>query len=231
MFKHFFSPLLLFCFISLALAGEFYVDRVLLENVRNYYGKQAGKRMLAWQDLLVNSRGLAESEKLLRVNNFFNQLQFVSDQKHWGTEDYWATPVEFLASGAGDCEDFSIAKYFTLRQLGVADARLRITYVKALELNQAHMVLSYYPKTEREPLILDNLVSEIKPAGQRKDLQPVYNFNGDGLWLARERGKGALRIGKAGRISLWSNVRKRLKLSAEKWLGKKQPGKKTRTTP
>ena len=148
MFRHFFSPLLLFCFISLALAGEFYVDRMLLENVRNYYGKQAGKRMLAWQDLLVDSRGLPESQKLSRVNNFFNQLQFVSDQKHWGAEDYWATPVEFL-------------------------------------------------------------VSEIKPAGQRKDLQPVYNFNGDGLWLARERGKGALRVGEAERISLWSNVRKR----------------------
>ena len=97
-------------------------------------------------------------------------MQFVSDQKHWGTEDYWATPVEFL-------------------------------------------------------------VSEIKPAGQRKDLQPVYNFNGDGLWLARERGKGALRVGEAERISLWSNVRKRLKLSVEKWMGKRQPVKKTRTTP
>ncbi|WP_197479414.1 transglutaminase-like cysteine peptidase, partial [Oleiphilus sp. HI0132] len=81
----------------------------------------------------------------------------------------WATPLEFLATNAGDCEDFSIAKYFTLREMGIPDDMIKITYVKALELNQAHMVLAYYPTPDAEPLILDNLINEIKPAGQRTD--------------------------------------------------------------
>lgn len=201
---------LLICVCSLVLAGGVYVDKALLENVRKHYGEQAVQRMNAWQTLLNDSSGLDEAEKLKRVNNFFNRLEFLTDQKHWGREDFWATPVEFLASGGGDCEDFSIAKYFTLRELGVADERLRITYVKAININQAHMVLGYLPHAGREPLILDNLDGEIKPASQRPDLKPVYHFNGDGLWVSRQRGKG-VRVGGADRISLWMDLRERLK--------------------
>ncbi|WP_062265301.1 transglutaminase-like cysteine peptidase [Endozoicomonas arenosclerae] len=226
MLKHFFTPWLLASCLVFAFASEFYVGKVLLENVRKHYGDKAGKRMVAWQNLLDSSRGLSEAEKLKKVNQFFNQLRFISDLRHWGEEDFWATPVEFLASGGGDCEDFSIAKYFTLRELGVADEKLRITYVKALKLNQAHMVLSYYPKPGAEPLILDNLEGEILKASVRRDLKPVYNFNGDGLWLARQRGKG-VRVGKADRISLWMELRKRLRLSVEQGAtGKPGAGKK-----
>ena len=203
---------LLVCTCSLVLAREFYVSKALLEEVREQYGERAVQRMDAWQALLDESRGLDEAEKLNKVNRFFNRLEFLSDLERWGQEDFWATPVEFLASGGGDCEDFSIAKYFTLRELDVADERLRITYVKALNINQAHMVLSYYPDAGKEPLILDNLDGVIKPASQRRDLIPVYNFNGDGLWIARQRGKG-VRVGDADRISLWMDLRNRLKLS------------------
>lgn len=206
--------------LAMAFASEFYVGKALLENVNKHYGASARDRMVAWQALLDSSRGVSEVEKLTRVNNFFNRLAFVNDIDHWGEEDFWATPVEFLASGAGDCEDFSIAKYFTLRELGVADEKLRITYVRALELNQAHMVLSYFEKPGKEPLILDNLDREIKVATQRKDLKPVYNFNGDGLWLARQRGKG-VRVGEANRINLWMELRKRLKQSVEQGTAQK----------
>ncbi len=120
--------------------------------------------------------------------------------------------MEFLASGAGDCEDFSIAKYFTLRELGVPDEKLRITYVKAVELDQAHMVLSYFANPGEEPLILDNLISEIRPASSRKDLVSVYNFNGDGLWLSRQRGEG-VRVGESNKIKTWTELRRRLQKS------------------
>ena len=128
-------------------------------------------------------------------------------------DDYWATPVEFLATDGGDCEDFAIAKYFTLRALGVPTDRMRITYVKAITLNQAHMVLAYYPSPGAEPLVLDNLIGEIKPASQRTDLVPVYSFNGDNLWVAREmRGQGQY-VGSSSRIGLWRGLLERMRES------------------
>ena len=150
-----------------------------------------------------------ELEALTRVNAFFNQMLFVSDRQQWGKEDYWATPVEFLAAGGGDCEDFSLAKYFTLRELGVPLERMRLTYVKAVKLNQAHMVVAYFPTPDAEPLILDNLVPDIRRASERIDLVPVYSFNGDGLWLSKERGRGH-RVGDSGRLKLWNDLKYRV---------------------
>ena len=227
---------LMVCTLSLAVASEFYVSKKLLDSVQTLYGEMAVRRMHAWQDLLDNSKNLTEREKLEKVNIFFNRLEFVTDLEHWGKDDFWATPVEFLASGGGDCEDFSIAKYFTLRELGVADERLRITYVKALRINEAHMVLTYYPQAGQDPLVLDNLEGKILPASERKDLKPVYNFNGDGLWVARQRGKG-VRVGKADRISLWMELRERFSTSLVNHSGNKEksetrkPGPKTGIKP
>jgi predicted transglutaminase-like cysteine proteinase len=147
--------------------------------------------------------------KLAAVNDFFNQLQFVDDASHWRRRDYWATPIEFLGSNGGDCEDFAIAKYFTLLELGVPETRLQITYVKAVALNQAHMVLAYYAHPAADPLVLDNLVAEILPGSARSDLVPVYSFNGQGLWVSRARGRGK-RVGTADRLSLWQDLIKRL---------------------
>lgn len=144
-------------------------------------------------------------EKLENVNSFFNQLQFVDDLTHWQKPDYWATPVEFLSTGAGDCEDFSLAKYFTLKALGIAEDKLNMTYVKALQLNQAHMVVTYYAAANTVPLVLDNLTAEIQPATQRKDLLPVYSFNGLGLWLAKSRGKGQ-KVGSSEGLKRWQDL-------------------------
>ncbi|MBO9482811.1 MULTISPECIES: transglutaminase-like cysteine peptidase [Gammaproteobacteria] len=199
-------------FVAVVLAGDLVVGKALVDSARELYGIAAAERLTHWQNLMTYSRKLPEPRKLVEVNDFFNRMRFVHDIDHWGEEDFWATPVELLASGAGDCEDFSIAKYFTLRELGVADEKLRITYVKAVELDQAHMVLSYFAGPGEEPLILDNLVSEIRPASHRTDLVPVYNFNGDGLWLSRQRGEG-VRIGESSKIKTWTELRRRLQKS------------------
>lgn len=180
-------------------------DKQISEVVRQY-GPSAGGRLKDWRNLIIQNKNKNISEKLVLVNRFFNQLEFISDQKHWNEKDYWATPVEFLATKGGDCEDFAIAKYFTLRELGVPVERMRITYVKALTLNQAHMVLAYYETPGAEPLLLDNIDKDVKPASQRKDLIPVYSFNGDSLWLAKElHGRGRL-VGKSQRIGLWRKL-------------------------
>ncbi|WP_407334381.1 transglutaminase-like cysteine peptidase [Enterovibrio sp. 27052020O] len=184
-------------------------DTQWVDKVASFYGDRAGKRVTAWRNVVANSANLSEQEKLAAVNNFFNQLYFVNDIDLWGKKDYWATPLEFLGSAAGDCEDFSIAKYFTLRELGIDDKKLRLVYVKAIKLNQFHMVVAYYPSASAEPVLLDNIDPEIKKASKRRDLLPVYSFNGSRLWLMKERGKGEL-AGKSSRLGLWNDLRARM---------------------
>jgi len=196
--------------IAAAIADALGVDEPLLERVEAQYGVDARHRVEAWGRLVAKSQEISVDKQLESVNYFFNEVRFVSDLEHWGAKDYWATPIELLSTDGGDCEDFSVAKYFTLRELGVPDAKLRLTYVKSVTLDQAHMVLTYYPTPASEPLVLDNIVSEIRPASRRKDLVPVYSFNGDGLWLAKVRGQGQ-KVGKAGRLSRWNDLKRRMR--------------------
>ena len=143
-------------------------------------------RLASWLNLLDNSTGDDERAQLERVNHFINRsVSFVSDQQAWGADDYWATPAQTLRLGQGDCEDFAIAKYFSLVRMGVPSEKLRLTFVKALKQNQAHMVLAYYPSGSEQPLILDNLDPRIRPASERGDLLPVYSFNNHGVFLAK----------------------------------------------
>jgi len=186
------------------------IDPETLQNVEKRYGKEAVDRIEEWQNLIETDNSATDLEKLEKVNDFFNaRIAFVDDIIHWNKEDYWATPIETLASQAGDCEDFSIAKYFTLKALGIPESRMMLTYVKALELNQAHMVVSYYERPGAVPLVLDNLKTEILPATRRNDLLPVYSFNGEGLWTARQRGKGKF-IGGSEKVKLWTDLLSRM---------------------
>ncbi|QXH62154.1 cysteine protease LapG [Pseudomonas azerbaijanorientalis] len=167
------------------------------------------QRINDWQYLLASQKQIGESEQLNVVNRFFNkQLRYVEDIDLWRAVDYWETPIEALWKGAGDCEDYAIAKYFSLRHLGVASEKLRITYVKALTQNRAHMVLTYYSTPDAEPLVLDSLIDVIKPASQRKDLLPVYSFNAEGLWLPGA--KGNKKVGDTKRLSRWQDVLKKM---------------------
>ncbi len=152
----------------------------------------------------------SEKEKVEYVNDYFNQIPYYSDLKHWKKKDYWATPFEKITTDGGDCEDYSIAKYYTLRELGVDDKKLRMMYVKAIKWGEAHMVLTYYPKANDIPLVLDNINKKLLPATQRKDLVPVYSFNGDGLWIAKAKGSGK-RVGNSSKLNLWADLQKRAK--------------------
>jgi predicted transglutaminase-like cysteine proteinase len=178
------------------------------DRVRDEYGEAGVKRLERWEAMVWDNTYQSTAVKLRVVNDFFNGLKFETDLKHWGQEDYWATPIETLGSNGGDCEDFAIAKYFTLRQLGVPSAQMRITYVKALKQNQPHMVLTYYPD-DAEPLVLDILIPEMLPASLRPDLVPVYSFNADGLWAAKTKGEGP-RLGNASDIGMWRDLQSRM---------------------
>lgn len=186
--------------------GDFSLDREVLQKAERKYGKQAYDRLLAWEELIRQDRSSTDLDKLKKANQFFNsRIRFENDYDVWGVQDYWATPIEFICKSAGDCEDFAIAKYFTLKAMGLPDERLKITYVKALQYNIHHMVLTYYSEPEAEPLVLDNLVDTINPASKRTDLAPIFSFNGSGLWTAKQRGQGKM-AGSANRIRLWQDL-------------------------
>jgi predicted transglutaminase-like cysteine proteinase len=171
---------------------------------------ERGPRVVEQAQALVQQidRSSAQDEllRLRDMNDFFNRrLTFREDIVTWGMPDYWASPLESLDKRAGDCEDYAIAKYFSLVASGVPTAKLRMVYVRARLQGQslAHMVLAYYSQPGVEPLILDNLRSEVLPASQRTDLTPVFSFNTEGLW----QGTSQVTAGDPlARLSLWREL-------------------------
>jgi predicted transglutaminase-like cysteine proteinase len=182
-------------------------DRLEVQ-LKSHYDNRAALRLRAWQKILSDQTLKQDQEILKTVNVFFNQFQFIDDIKLWGKNDYWATPIEFIGANGGDCEDFSIAKYFSLLDMGIDEKKLRISYVKAVSLNQYHMVLAYYKTPNAIPLILDNINGKILPANLRPDLLPIYSFNGESLWLSKAKGQGKL-VGDSNRLSSWNQLRGR----------------------
>ena len=177
-------------------------------------GTPAVEGLLAWQKMHNAASRAPENTKISVVNRFFNQrTRFVDDVVVWGQPDYWATPLETLYKGAGDCEDYAIAKYFTLLALGVPPARLRLIYVRAAMNRDGavtfipHMVLAYYPAPGKEPLVLDNLIDVIQPASARPDLRPVFSFNTEGLW--EQMGSTASTV-PLDRLSRWRDLLQRV---------------------
>jgi predicted transglutaminase-like cysteine proteinase len=172
-------------------------------------GPQALASARALQAVLSSLTGQDDAAKLLAINDFFNRrIVFASDQEIWGQADYWASPLEMFEKGRGDCEDYVIAKYFSLIAAGMPSSRLRLVYVRAQiggsdSAAQAHMVLAYYATPGAEPLVLDSLIGEIRPASRRPDLAPVFSFNSDGLW----QGTGTQSAGDpVARLSRWREV-------------------------
>jgi predicted transglutaminase-like cysteine proteinase len=195
-------------FAGIALAPRAW-DADTMQRAAVAHGSLATLGVRALQSLLVAAVGQDDAQRLVIINEFFNRrIVFATDIDTWGQADYWASPLETLGKGRGDCEDYVIAKYFSLMAAGVAPARLRLVYVRATlggpgGAVQPHMVLAYDAQPGAEPLILDNLVGEIRPASRRPDLVPVFSFNSEGLW----QGVGAQSAGDPlARLSRWREV-------------------------
>lgn len=200
------------CFTGIYAAGYDFNKLSQLAKLR--YGEVAYRNILELNQLVINLKSAPETEKLKQINDFFNQkIKFTDDIDLWGQADYWATPLETIGMQAGDCEDFSIAKYIFLKALNVPNDKLRLTYVRAEIMGpdsksvKAHMVLSYYATPQSEPLILDNLVPEIMPSSKRNDLTPIFSFNSNGLWIgASNNPKGEAK----SHLSRWRDVLSRI---------------------
>ncbi len=197
--------------ISTTANKTYFIDNSKVNKVNKKYGAKAKKRVELWDNMLQKSKDEKILKKLKNVNDFFNKIRYKTDPKHWKRKDYWATPYEFLGTAAGDCEDYAIAKYYSLRKLGVPESKLRITYViykkRNTRFDQAHMVLTYYHKKGATPIVLDNINKKLKLATKRKDLKPVYSFNASGLWQAKN--KGSVKIGK-NNLKAWKSMMNRI---------------------
>ncbi|RUR27760.1 twin-arginine translocation signal domain-containing protein [Vreelandella andesensis] len=195
-----------------ALPATAFNPQRLRQSMQQQYGQRGLAVLDEWFAMLERLRGQEVQTQLREVNDFFNRrIRWVDDIRVWGQEDFWATPLEAMGKAQGDCEDYSIAKYITLKQLDVPGERLRMIYVRARigrsQITQAHMVLGYYSTPSAEPLVLDNIAPSISPASQRTDLDPVFSFNSEGLWAG---GTTQSRADPLARLSRWRNVVERM---------------------
>lgn len=188
---------------------------VMQQRMTERFDDTAVQRLLAWQQQLTAVRDKPEIEQIRQMNAFFHQhVRYRTDQALYGETDYWSTPLELLGHGLGDCEDWAIAQYISLRQLGIDDRKLRLIYVRARiggpqsSLSEAHMVLGYYSRPDAQPLIVDSLISQVLPASERTDLTPVFSFNSAGLWAGQ--GPQQATTSPTARLSRWRSVLERM---------------------
>ncbi|MFT5660690.1 MAG: putative transglutaminase-like cysteine proteinase [Sulfurimonas sp.] len=170
------------------------ISEAVIQKAQRKYGKNARTRYEMYNAKIRKLQNSTTEVKLEEINNFFNKIPYFTDMKVWGKKDYWATPLEFLAKAKGDCEDYVIAKYFSLRNLGVAYEKLYFSYVKSTHYTRPHMVLSYFETPHSIPLVLDSINYKIFPANKRKDLIPIYNYNGESLYRVKNEGRNGPKV-------------------------------------
>lgn len=137
------------------------------------------RSVMAWQAMIQSQVGRAPIDQLQAINRFLNDWQYKADAQNYGRRDYWATPLEFL-SQSGDCEDYAIAKYVSLRQLGFPARDLRLVVVRDVLRDLAHAVLAVY--VDEQVYILDNLTRAVLPQEQVTQYVPYYSVNETTRW-------------------------------------------------
>ena len=148
-----------------------------------YEGKKITTRLLRYKAFLKQAQYFHLEKKLNRVNAYINKIRPKLDKtsnqdgKESTIGDYWMTPKEFFITGSGDCEDYAIAKFYTLQYLGIDSKHLYLSVVKVKGSSSFHMVLLYLKDKNSIPLVLDNLSWKVLFLTQRKDLTPLVAFN------------------------------------------------------
>ena len=164
--------------INYASAYEFKLNGKDLKYINNSNKKSfIENRLNKYKDLKTQVKDYELLRKLSHVNSFINKILPAHDISTQASLDYWATPKEFLLQGHGDCEDYVIAKYFTLLELGIPKEKLYFAVVDMKGEKTSHMILLYLENKESTPLVLDNLSSVVIPLTKRTKLIPKFAFN------------------------------------------------------
>ena len=135
-----------------------------------------------WQAFLNSLEGKKTVKKVKAINNYLNGLKYITDSRNWGVDDYWATPSQFKSQN-GDCEDYAIAKYMSLRAIGFPLDKMRIVVVQDENLGVAHGILAVYIKNK--PYILDKQIKQILPSKKIHHYKPFFSLNEKSWWLHR----------------------------------------------
>ena len=139
-----------------------------------------------WQKLITRLKGLSRRERVLEVERYFATFRYVTDRKGWRKNDYWASPLEFIARRQGDCEDYAIARYLALRAAGFDDKDLNLIGVTDRRSRQFHMVLAV--NVDGEILVLDNQSKRPAATLDLKRYEPAYAINQNNRWLTKRTG-------------------------------------------
>ncbi|WP_201353693.1 transglutaminase-like cysteine peptidase [Hydrogenimonas urashimensis] len=198
-------------FLTASVSLDAYIAQKRLQRLRARYGPFVAARFKYLDELVESLRHADTRRKLEETNDFWNGVRYGSDLRVWGKKDYWATPSEFLLKDRGDCEDYVIAKYFTLKDLGIDPKKLYFVYVRVRNRKIPHMVLAYYETPEAEPLILDSINYRIFPASKRKDIIPVYTFNGELLERYSNHSRNGLKEKNRKVKRKWEDLMQRMK--------------------
>lgn len=139
-------------------------------------------RLSRWISYLTGLRDASPVDQIRKVNRKINRYLYVTDIRNWGVLDYWAAPDEFFRRD-GDCEDYAIAKYLSLRFLGHDPETLRIVVVRDLNLRANHAVMVVFH--HGESLVLDNQTRRLVEAARIRHYQPIYSLNENSWWSYR----------------------------------------------
>jgi predicted transglutaminase-like cysteine proteinase len=137
-----------------------------------------------WEKFIAEQTGRDLMDQLKAVNRYMNSAAYIVDPKNWGVPDYWATPEQFFQRN-GDCEDYAISKYLTLKRLGVPVAKMRLVVLQDLNLGIPHAILAVYH--EDRIMILDNQIGDVVEQGTIRHYHPIFSINEEGWWLHRNK--------------------------------------------
>ena len=159
-------------------------SEAVFQHIHQTYGPSAEKGMRDWEAIIAKNYHAPIMTKLEVTNSWLNNLPWITDRKKYNANDYWATPLETIATFGGDCEDIAISKFVMLRHMGVSKENLRLAYVRLKSTGEAHMILLYIaspelPVGQREVQVLDNYVRSIKTGAERTDLIAIYSVDAD----------------------------------------------------
>ena len=131
---------------------------------------QAARRFLAIVKLGRKNEGRAQLGWLNRTVNM--TIRPASDWALYRDADYWASPLQTLDSGAGDCEDYAILKYVALRELGVGSDDLRVVIVQDDKHLTEHAIVAV--RSQQKWLVLDNRTMVLLNTEDLRNYHPLF---------------------------------------------------------
>ena len=162
------------------IAGEFYINPYFLNKLKK--DSKSYKIINHYVAFLNEIQNYDDKIKVEKVNWYINKIIPKYDAYNYNNQEYWATPFEFFSNAGGDCEDYVIAKMYSLEKLGISKKNMYISAVKEKFIGANHMVLSFQIDKNTPPLVLDNLSTRVLPIDKRIDLEPVFMFNEYGFY-------------------------------------------------